>query len=102
MPDEDQTEDSSFEFDFTFADGWPGDVVEQCRALFAVDLNEVRGTDRLGALAFNKAPTTIEAIQTVVRELAQEPWEEIPTPITDGGGLQSNLQEVNAIIEQML
>ncbi|MGC1166110.1 MAG: hypothetical protein WA862_08375 [Solirubrobacterales bacterium] len=83
--------------DFGFAPGWPDEVVAEVRRFFSFDLDEVRGRSRLGALAFEDAPGTIEEVRGVVRDLALEPWDEIPQP----GDLQGQLTALNGVLDEM-
>jgi hypothetical protein len=93
--------DDKPELEFRFAVGWPEDVQEQVRTLFSFDLDEVQGRDRLGSLYFDTAPELIEAIRAMVRDLAQEPWVELPSTITEGH-LTGQLQTLNTVLEQMV
>ena len=83
--------------DFGFALGWTDDVVAEVRRLFGFDLDEVRGRSRLGALAFEDAPGTVEEIRGIVRDLALEPWDEIPQP----GDVLGQLAALNSALEEM-
>lgn len=85
--------------DFSFAASWPDDVTGQCRRLFEFDLQVVEGRDRLGALAFSQAPPAVESIKEAVRDLAKEPWDELPQVVT--GGLMGELQTTNDVLDSM-
>jgi hypothetical protein len=99
MPDAESNEQRP-DLDFEFAPGWPADVQEQVRLLFSFDLDEVQGRDRLGSLYFDTAPELIEAIRAMVRDLSQEPWDELPASIT-GDHLRQQLQTLNDVLGQM-
>lgn len=86
------------ELDFELPSDWPEDVITEIRRLLGFDLDEVQGRERLGALAFNQAPAVVEEIRGIVRDLALEPWDEIPAP----GDLQSNISELNRFLGEML
>ncbi len=87
--------------DSDFAPGWPDDVREGCNRLFGYDLAEVRGQSRLGALSFDQAPEIVEEIRSIVRDLALEPWADLPPSFT-GGGLLGQLQELCETLDAML
>jgi len=88
------------ELAFDFALGWPDDVTDNVRTLFSFDLEQVEGRDRLGTLHFNTAPNVITAIRRIARDLAEEPWDELPSAITDGH-LLAQLQTLNDVVQRM-
>jgi hypothetical protein len=84
-----------------FAPSWPDDVREACVRFFAFEDEDIRGGRRLGALEFSDAPQRVEQIRGIVRDLALEPWAEMPPNITNGG-LISNLNDLIETLDQMV
>lgn len=84
-----------------FAPSWPEDVREACARFFAFEDEDIRGGRRLGALEFSDAPQRVEQIRGIVRDLALEPWAEMPPNITNGG-LISNLNDLIETLDQMV
>ncbi|HWH44869.1 MAG TPA: hypothetical protein VNT32_09060, partial [Thermoleophilaceae bacterium] len=98
---ESDEQEAAPEVDFDFAAGWPDEIRGLVGHLFAFDLDDVQGRDRLGSLYFAEAPATVSSIRALVKDLAQEPWDELPGSITEGH-LSGQLQSLNSILDQML
>lgn len=79
---------------------WPAQEAGWCRGLFDADLEELRGLDRLGSLAFNDAPYQVDSIRRILRDLGSEDWELLPPLVTDGT-LMEKLKELYAVINEM-
>ena len=101
MADEEQPQDDRPELDFNFAAGWPEDVQDNIRTLFAFDLADVRGLNRLGDLSFDAAPEEVESIRSMARDLAEEQWDQLPGSITEGH-ITGQLQKLNSVLDQMV
>jgi len=76
-------------------------VRDNVRTLFSFDLVEVRGLNRLGDLSFDGAPEIVESIRSIVRDLAEERWDQLPGSITEGH-LTAQLQTLNSVLSQMI
>jgi hypothetical protein len=87
--------------DPNFGVEWPDDVRLLCARLFAYDLEEIRGRNRLGALAFEEAPEQVDAIRQIVKELSLEKWDDLP-PSLSRGGLFSQLEQTIQVLEEMI
>ncbi len=98
---QEQPEPQHEDLDADFAPTWPEDVREACARFFAFKDEDIRGQGRLGALEFSDAPQRVDQIRSIVRDLALEPWAEIPPNITNGG-LISNLNELIATLDEMV
>jgi len=86
--------------DPNFGVEWPDDIRLLCARLLDYDTEEIRGRDRLGALAFEEAPLQVDAIRQIVKELSLERWDELP-PNLSRGGLFSQLEETIRVLEEM-
>lgn len=96
--EEQQEQAEGVDLDPDFAPSWPEEVREACARFFAFKDEDIRGQSRLGALEFSDAPQRVDQIRNIVRNLALEPWGEIPPNI----GLISNLNELIEILNQMV
>jgi hypothetical protein len=100
MPDEASASHDIEAPEVEFAEGWPAEVQHLVNTLFEVNIDAVEGRSRLGSLYFRTAPKIVPSIQSMVRDLAQEPWEELPSAITDGN-LAAQLQALIDVLKQM-
>jgi hypothetical protein len=82
------------------AEGWPDAVRNTGAKLFAYDLDEVRGRDRLGDLAFNEVPDLVTSIRATLGDLAHEPWEELPSELANA--LTEKVEAVCSKLDQMV
>ena len=99
--EEPQEQSESVDLDPDFAPSWPENVREACARFFAFKDEDIRGQGRLGALEFSDAPQRVDQIRSIIRDLALEPWEEMPPNITNSG-LISNLNELIETLDKMV
>jgi hypothetical protein len=76
---------------------WP--LAEQLAKLEALDLDEIRGRNRLGDLAFENAPDQIARIIKILTALRTEEWDLVPADV--GGQVISQINELLGLVEQM-
>jgi hypothetical protein len=97
------SEDKAIEVRFpdpAFGPDWPEAVRSVAEQFFSFDPQAVRNKDRMGSLSFDDAPTQMEGIERIVKDLGLEKWDDIPPSVT--GALQGQMEELCNTLQQMI
>lgn len=82
------------------AEDWPEGTSNAAGKIFEYDLDELRGRNRLGDLAFNEVPDILMSIRATLDDLAYEHWGELPGGFADA--LTTKVEEICSKLDQIV